>query len=141
MISTQKKSQPSASKRFFSASIIKPVVASSTIMLIDRFYFKNNDLRSNLYFAGCVGAGTFVSSSIAESTKGLSPTNTMVGSLKKNLESRIIEIACVTGVSYATNRFLLKNEYNSRDMYQKLGAIAIGDLVSEAVSEFVLKMM
>ena len=141
MISTKKNSLPSASKRFFSASVVKPVIAASTILLIDRFYFKNNDLRSNLYFAGSVAAGTFVSSSIAESTKGMMPTNTMVGSLKKNLESRVIEIACVSGVSYAANRFLLKNEYNSRDMYQRLGAIALGDLVSEAVSEFVLKMM
>ena len=48
MISTKKNSLPSASKRFFSASVVKPVIAASTILLIDRFYFKNNDLRSNL---------------------------------------------------------------------------------------------
>ena len=103
-------------------------------------YFKNTNLRSNLYFAGTVAAGTFVSSSIAESTKGMFPTSTAIGSLKKNLESRVVEIAFVSGVSYGVNRFLLKNEYNVNDMFMRVGAIAVSDIVSEVVSEMVLKM-
>ena len=133
MISTKKTSQPSVSKRIFSASIVKPFVAASTILLIDRMYFKNTNLRSNLYFAGTVAASTFVSSSIAESTKGMFPTSTMVGSLKKNLESRVVEIAFVSGVSYGVNRFLLKNEYNVNDMFMRVAAIAVSDVVSEIV--------
>ena len=60
MISTKKTPQPSVSKRIFSASIVKPIVAASTILLIDRMYFKNTNMRSNLYFAGTVAAGIFV---------------------------------------------------------------------------------
>ena len=56
MISTKKTSQPSVSKRIFSASIVKPFVAASTILLIDRMYFKNTNMRSNIYFAGSVFA-------------------------------------------------------------------------------------
>ena len=140
MISTKKTQQPSISKRIFSASFVKPIVAASTILLIDRMYFKNTNLRSNLYFASTVAAGTFVSSSIAESAKGMFPTSTAVGSLKKNLESRVVEIAFVSGVSYGVNRFLLKNEYNVNDMFMRVGAIAVSDIVSEVVSEIVLKM-
>ena len=143
MISTKQiktKQVYSTSKRIFSASIVKPLVASAVILCIDRFYFKNSDLRSNLYFAGSVGAGTFVSSSIAESTRGMIPTNTMIGSLGKNIESRVIEIAAVSGVAYGVNRLVLKNEISSNDMYMKLAAIALGDVVSEIISEAVLRM-
>ena len=87
MISTKQiKSKPSFSttKRIISASFVKPLVASAVILTIDRFYFKNSDLTSNLYFAGSVGLGTFASSSIAEATRGMIPTNTMIGSLGKN---------------------------------------------------------
>ena len=143
MISTKQvktKQVYSASKRIFSASIVKPIVASVVILCVDRFYFKNSDLRSNLYFAGSVGAGTFVSSSIAEATRGIIPTNTLIGSLGKNLESRVIEIAAVSGVAYGVNRLVLKNEISSNDMYMKLAAIAIGDVASEIISEAVLRM-
>ena len=140
MISTKKTPQPSVSKRIFSASIVKPIIAASTILLIDRMYFKNTNMRSNLYFAGTVAAGTFVSSSVAEMSKNMFPTSTMVGSLKKNLESRVVEIAFVSGVSYGANRFLLKNEYNVNDMFMRVAAIAVSDVVSEVVSEMVLKM-
>ena len=53
MISTKQiKSKPSFSttKRIISASFVKPLVASAVILAIDRFYFKNSDLTSNLYF-------------------------------------------------------------------------------------------
>ena len=143
MISTKQiKSKPSFSttKRIISASFVKPLVASAMILAIDRFYFKNSDLTSNLYFAGSVGLGTFASSSIAESTRGMIPTNTMIGSLGKNIESRVIEITAVSSVAYSVNRFVLKNEISTNDIYMKLIAIATGDVVSEIVSEMVLRM-
>ena len=142
MISTKKvkTTQISTTKRIVSASIVKPIVASGVILAIDRLYFKNLSLTSNMYFAGSVGVGTFFSSSIAEATRGLMPTNTIIGSLGKNLESRVLEIASVSAVSYSANRFFLKNEYNINDMGMRLVAIAIGDLISEVVSEFVLRM-
>lgn len=142
MISTKKvkTTQLSTTRRIISASIVKPIIASGVILAIDRLYFKNLNLTSNLYFAGSVGAGTFVSSSIAESTRGMMPTNTIIGGLGKNLESRVLEIASVSAVAYSANRFFLKNEYNVNDMGMRLAAIAIGDLISEAVSEFVLRM-
>ena len=58
MISTKQvktKQVYSTSKRIISASIVKPLVTSAVILCIDRFYFKNLDMRSNLYFAGSIG--------------------------------------------------------------------------------------
>ena len=140
MISTKKIQKVSTAKRIISSSIVKPFVASATILCIDRFFFMNMNLKSNLYFAGSVAASTFVSSSIAESTRNMFPTSTMIGSLGKNLESRVLEIACVSGTAYATNRFLLKNEYNLNELGWRLGAIAVGDIISEFASEIILRM-
>ena len=116
MISMKKTSDISIEKRLFSASIMKPIIASSTILLIDKFYFKNHNMKSNLYFAGSVGAGIFLSSSVGEMSRNLFPTNTSIGSLGKNLEGRIVEILCGSGSVYGVNRFILKNEYKISDM-------------------------
>ena len=140
MISTKKTQKASTIKRIISASVVKPFISSATILCIDRFFFMNMNLKSNLYFAGSVAVSTLVSSSIAESTKNMFPTNTMMGSLGKNLESRILEIACVSGTAYATNRFLLRNEYNLNELGWRLGAIAVADVLSEFISEFVLRV-
>ena len=50
MISTKKvkTTQISTTKRIVSASIVKPIVASGVILAIDRLYFKNLNLTSNM---------------------------------------------------------------------------------------------
>ena len=139
MISMKKTSQVSVEKRVFSASIIKPAVAAITILMIDKFYFKINNITSNLYFAGSVGAGMFVSSSVGEMTRNLFPTSTTIGSLGKNLESRIVEVVCGSGSVYAVNRFILKNEFKVSDMIPRIISIGVADIVSESITEMILR--
>ena len=139
MISMKKTSDISIEKRVFSASIIKPAVAAITILMIDKFYFKINNITSNLYFAGSVGAGMFVSSSVGEMTRNLFPTSTVIGSLGKNLESRIVEIVCGSGSVYAVNRFILKNEFKVSDMIPRIISIGVADIVAESITEMILR--
>ena len=139
MISMKKTSQISVQKRVFSASIVKPAVAAATILLIDKFYFKINNLTSNLYFAGSVGVGVFASSSVGEMTRNLFPTSTAIGSLGKNLESRIVEVICGSTSVYAMNRFILKNEFKLSDMIPRILAIGVADIVAETATEMILR--
>ena len=139
MISMKKTSQISVEKRVFSASLVKPMVAATTILLIDKFYFKINNLTSNLYFAGSVGAGVFASSSVGEMARNLFPTSTAIGSLGKNLESRIVEVVCGSGSVYAVNRFILKNEFKVSDMIPRIVAIGVADIVAESITEMILR--
>ena len=139
MISMKKTSQISVQKRVFSASIVKPAVAAATILLIDKFYFKINNLTSNLYFAGSVGVGVFASSSVGEMTRHLFPTSTAIGSLGKNLESRIVEVVCGSGSVYAVNRFILHNEFKVSDMIPRILAIGVADVVAESITEMILR--
>ena len=63
----------------------------------------------------------------------------MIGSLGKDLESRIVEVVCGSGVTYGVNRFLLKNEYNMSDMIPRVIAIGVADVVAEILTELILR--
>ena len=111
----QKKTNQSIKKRFFSATILKPVICASTVFLADRFILKNLNTKSNIAFASSVGGGVMIASSIGEATENMLHTNTIVGSLGKNLEARIIETLSGASIAYCVNRFILKNDYNNKD--------------------------
>ena len=139
MISMKKTSDISIEKRVFSASFVKPLVAATTILLIYKFYFKINNITSNLYFAGSVAAGMFVSSSVGEMSRNLFPTSTAIGSLGKNLESRVVEVVCGSGSVYAMNRFILKNEFKLSDMIPRIISIGVADIIAETCTEMILR--
>ena len=50
MIPMQKKTNQSIKKRFFSATILKPIICASTVFLADRFILKNLNTKSNIAF-------------------------------------------------------------------------------------------
>ena len=71
MIPMQKKPNQSIKKRFFSATIMKPIICASTVFLADRFILKNLNTKSNIAFSASVGGGVMVASSIGEATKNM----------------------------------------------------------------------
>ena len=140
MIPMQKKTNQSIKKRFFSATILKPVICASTVFLADRFILKNLNTKSNIAFASSVGGGVMIASSIGEATKNMFYTNTIVGSLGKNLEARIIETLSGASIAYCVNRFVLKNDYNNKDLLNKLGIIVFSDFVAESITTMIINM-
>ena len=136
----QKKTNQSIKKRFFSATILKPIICASTVFLADRFILKNLNTKSNLAFSVSVGGGVMVSSSIGEATKNMFYTNTIVGSLGKNLEARIIETLSGATIAYCVNRFVLKNDYNNKDLLNKLGIIVFSDFLAESLTTMIINM-
>ena len=140
MIPMQKKTNQSIKKRFFSATILKPIICASTVFLADRFILKNLNTKSNLAFSASVGGGVMIASSIGESTKNLFYTNTIVGSLGKNLEARIIETLSGASIAYCVNRFVLKNDYNNKDLLNKLGIIIFSDFIAESFTTMIINM-
>ena len=66
--------------------------------------------------------------------------NTMVGSLGKNLEARIIETLSGSSIAYCVNRFVLKNDYNNKDLLNKLGIIVFADFVAESLTTMIINM-
>ena len=145
MISTKRSSNNNTdnkhvTKQIITASLVKPIIAASSIFLIDRFVLNNSNTKSNLLFASSVGVGIFFSSSLGALLKNHLPSSTPIGALNKNLESRMIEIVSGSGSAYLINNFILKNDYSYNQILYKLGLIVASDIIAESVAEVILKL-
>ena len=146
MISTKRSSNNNntdnkhITKQIITASLVKPIIAASSIFLIDRFVLNNSNTKSNLLFASSVGVGIFFSSSLGALLKNHLPSSTPIGALNKNLESRMIEIVSGSGSAYLINNFILKNDYSYNQILYKLGLIVASDIIAESVAEVILKL-
>ena len=145
MISTKRSSNNNTdnkhvTKQIVTASLVKPIIAASSIFLIDRFVLNNSNTKSNLLFASSVGVGIFFSSSLGALLKNHLPSSTPIGALNKNLESRMIEIVSGSGSAYLINNFILKNDYSYNQILYKLGLIVASDIIAESVAEVILKL-
>ena len=123
-------------KSYLSQTIAKPLVAGLVAGAADHFFMKNEDIKSNMYFAAAVGGGIAAVSWVEPLVSPCFPTHTPMGHIGKALEGRIIEIACGSAAAYAMNRYVLKNEYTTNDLMYKLAIVAGADLVGETVCEF-----
>ena len=146
MISTKRSSNNNntdnkhITKQIVTASLVKPIIAASSIFLIDRFVLNNTNTKSNLLFASSVGVGIFFSSSLGALVKNHLPTSTPIGAINKNLESRMVEIISGSGSAYLINNFILKNDYSYNQILYKLGLIVASDIIAETVAEIILKV-
>ena len=146
MISTKRSSNNNSdnkhvvTKQIVTASLVKPIIAASSIFLIDRFVLNNTNTKSNILFASSVGVGIFFSSSLGAVVKNHLPTSTPIGALNKNIESRMVEIVSGSGSAYLINNFILKNDYSYNQILYKLGLIVASDIIAETVAEIILKL-
>ena len=146
MISTKRSSNNNSdnkhvvTKQIVTASLVKPIIAASSIFLIDRFVLNNTNTKSNILFASSVGVGIFFSSSLGAVVKNHLPTSTPIGALNKNIESRMVEIVSGSGSAYLINNFILKNDYSYNQILYKLGLIVASDIIAESVAEVILKL-
>ena len=123
---------------YLSHAVAKPIFAGITAGIADRLIMKNENLKSNLYFAGAVGGGIFAVSWVEPLVSKAIPVHSPIGHMAKSMEGRILEVACGSASAYALNRFVLKNEYTSNDLMYKLAIIAGSDFVGESVCEFLV---
>ena len=87
-------------------------------------------------FGAAVTGGVFLASSVGAIVTPMMHTSTPIGALGKNLEMRVIEITCGSASAYALNNFILKNEYDTKNLLYKLAIVAGSDFVGEALCEF-----
>ena len=55
---------------------------------------------------------------------------------KKTLETRVLEIAIATGVTYGINKTVLNNDLRPNDILQKVGVILAADFVAEYIDDY-----
>ena len=113
----------------------KPFFTGGIIIALDKFVLMQPDMNSSLYFgvAGVVGvfAGQYISPMLPNNQAQIS---TMLDT--KTLETRVLEIAIATGVTYGINKAVLNNDLRPNDLLQKVGVILAADFISEYIDDY-----
>ena len=113
----------------------KPFFTGGIIIALDKFVLMQPDMNSSLYFgvAGVVGifAGQYIAPMLPNNQAQIS---TMLDT--KTLETRVLEIAIATGVTYGINKAVLNNDLRPNDLLQKVGVILAADFVAEYIDDY-----
>lgn len=116
---------------------VKGVSAFALSIAIDKYYFQNDDMKSNAMYAAATTAGILLGSKLGEQIPAIigDSAGLYTGKL---VSQRVVEIATGGIAAYAINSYAFKNEYN-RDLYmQKLLAIVAIDVAAEYLTDYVL---
>ena len=119
---------------------IKCAIAGSSVLIIDKFYFKSTSLKNSLILAGSVGGASYLANIIMKSNMLPSLSGSIgTGSTglysTKTVESRIVEISLAVGSAYGINTIILKNQ-KSLSLMELALLFVIPSVVSEVSSDY-----
>ena len=110
-------------------TLLKPLVMGATIVALDKFVMKTQNMNESLYFGLAGAVGAYGGAMVAKAMPLPLPSGDYFDG--KTLEMRIAEIGIGAGVGYALNKYAMKNDFNSRNMLNKLGLLAAADFIAE----------
>ena len=121
-----------------SNQLVKTGIAVGIAALLDKYVMGVDDLQRNLIFgsvsAGSLFAGTFASQLVAPAVS-ISGGNSLFQN--KTIAERAVELSVGSAVGYAVNRYALNNDYNPSEMTKRIGCLALTDLTSEYISDYI----
>jgi hypothetical protein len=115
-------------------TLLKPIVMGATIVALDKFVMKTQNMNESLYFGVAGAIGAYGGAMVAKAMPLPLPSGEYFDG--KTLETRIAEIGIGAGVGYALNKYALKNDYNSKNMLNKLGILAVSDFIAEYAVDY-----
>lgn len=116
-------------------TLLKPIVMGATIVALDKFVMKTTNMNESLYFGLAGAVGVYTGGMVAKAMPLPLPSGEYFDG--KTLEMRIAEIGIGAGVGYALNKYALKNDYNSKNMLNKLGVLAVSDFIAEYAVDYI----
>jgi hypothetical protein len=117
-----------------SISAVGLTFALSKIWLKEENFYNNLEI-STASVAGLL-AGNYIGAYVGSAIGGSAQID---GASEATILQRAIEIGSSAGVGYAVNRFLLNNrDYNATTMARKIGVLALADVGSEFITDFLL---
>ena len=117
------------------STLLKPLVMAGTVVAIDKFVMNNPNMTESLYFGVAGAVGVYTGTMVAKALPLPLPSGDYFSG--KTLETRLAEISIGAGGAYALNRFVLKNDFNSRNMVNKIGILVASDFISEYAVEYI----
>ena len=115
-------------------TLLKPIVMGATVVAIDKFVMKNQNMNESLYFGLAGAVGAYGGAMVAKAMPLPLPSGDYFDG--KTLEMRIAEIGVGAGVGYALNKYALKNDFNQKNMLNKLGILAVSDFIAEYAVDY-----
>ena len=115
-------------------TLLKPIVMGATVVAIDKFVMKNQNMNESLYFGLAGAVGAYGGAMVAKAMPLPLPSGDYFDG--KTIEMRIAEIGVGAGVGYALNKYALKNDFNQKNMLNKLGILAVSDFIAEYAVDY-----
>lgn len=115
-------------------TLLKPIFMGATIIALDKFVMKQQNMNQSLYFGLAGAIGAYGGAMVAKAMPLPLPTGEYFDG--KTLETRIAEIGIGAGVGYALNKYALKNDFNRQDMMNKLALLAASDFIAEYAVDY-----
>ena len=116
------------------STLLKPLAMGAVVVALDKFVMKNQNMNESLYFGLAGAVGAYGGAMVAKAMPLPLPSGDYFDG--KTLEMRIAEIGIGAGVGYALNRYALKNDFNSRNMLNKVALLAGADFISEYLVDY-----
>ena len=119
------------------ANFTKPIAMAACVVAADKYLLGETDMNRSLYFGVSGAAGVYAAGLIAP----MVPFETFLpdGSYTDGttLELRLLEVTGAVGVSFAVNKFILKNDPFVNVQINKLALLAGADFVSEYIDDYI----
>ena len=116
------------------STLLKPLAMGAVVVALDKFVMKNQNMNESLYFGLAGAMGAYGGAMVAKAMPLPLPSGDYFDG--KTLEMRIAEIGVGAGVGYALNKYALKNDFNQKNMLNKLGILAVSDFIAEYAVDY-----
>ena len=119
------------------SDFIKPIAMAACVIAGDKFLLGETEMGRSAYFAGAAAAGVYAAKLVAP----LIPLESYLpdGSYTDGttLELRLLEVVGSVGVSFAVNKFILKNDPFVNVQINKLALLAGADFAAEYIDDYI----
>jgi hypothetical protein len=114
----------------FPHEVRKPLSVGVISALIDRYYFRRQNMNSNLMYGFVVGLSEFLGDQVSKSY--IPPSDF------KSVETRGMELVTTLGGVYLLDKAMSSNILNSRDAFPRIVSILGTDIVVEELGKYMM---
>lgn len=112
-----------------SFEVYKPLVSGIIAASIDRFYFRRNNITSNIGFGLAVGFGEVIADKVSSSF--------IPSSDYKSAETRVMEVGVSTVGAFTIDNMVTKSgALSGKDVLPRIISIFIADITSETLRDY-----
>ena len=119
------------------SDFIKPIAMAACVIAGDKFLLGETDMNRSLYLGASGAVGVYAAKLVAP----LVPFETYLpdGTYTNGttLELRLFEVVGAVGVSFAVNKFILKNDPFVNIQINKLALLAGADFAAEYIDDYI----